>query len=192
MTPAALVALLSDNLENFEAASTPGGIEAQERRGQLEEATKQTLPIVLNHRYGANQEEARKPWEALGFKFGKPVDNLFVECEFPKGWGKVPTDHAMHTDIVDDKGHKRGNIFYKAAFYDRNADARLTGRFRIQQDYDDKVTTETIRVIDELGKVEKAITGLEKMNYGVRNEKRDRAIWDAQEGARKDLEAWLN
>ena len=31
----------------------------------------------------------------------------------------------MWSDLLDDKGVKRGSIFYKAAFYDRSAFLRL-------------------------------------------------------------------
>lgn len=129
MTPAALQAALSGNIENLIAATTPGGIEAQEKRGQIEQSFAETLPID-----GTRTEAERKAFEALGFKFkldrvaaqNQGRDQLFVGVEFPKGWRKKVTDHDMWTDIIDDKGVKRGSIFYKAAFYDRSAFVRLT------------------------------------------------------------------
>lgn len=115
ITPAALLAAQCGQMDNFIAASTPGGIEAQEKRGQVEQAKKQTLP----------QDLKRAEFEALGFVFGEPLDDLFVNVTFPTGWEKKPTDHSMWTDIVDETGKKRGAIFYKAAFYDRSAHAYL-------------------------------------------------------------------
>lgn len=109
---------MKDNLlENFMAAALPGGIEAQEKRGQLEQAKQQTLPLDIKD---------RAAFEAVGFKFGKQINDLFQEATFPNGWKKVPTDHSMWSDIVDDKGVKRGAIFYKAAFYDERAHAYLS------------------------------------------------------------------
>jgi hypothetical protein len=43
----------------------------------------------------------------------------------PPGWKVVPTDHSMWSDLVDAKGEKRASIFYKAAFYDRDAFIRI-------------------------------------------------------------------
>lgn len=61
---------------------------------------------------------------ALGFTFGEPHagDPLFRPATLPEGWSKQGSDHAMHSYVVDDKGRRRVNIFYKAAFYDRRAD----------------------------------------------------------------------
>ncbi len=43
MNPAALKALVGGDIENFLVASTPGGIEAQEKRGQMQQATMEIL-----------------------------------------------------------------------------------------------------------------------------------------------------
>lgn len=132
MTPAALGALCAGDMKNFIAATTPGGIEAQEKGGQIEQSFLETLPIK-----GTSSEADRKVWEDLGFKFKlNPIaaqnqgrDEIFVECEFPKGWRKKVTDHAMWSKLVDDKGRERAAIFYKAAFYDRSAHISLSPRF---------------------------------------------------------------
>lgn len=101
--------------EDVMAALIPGGIERQEKAGQIEQSFLETLPRQFN---GCSQAD----FEQLGFKFsGVVVDEIFVETEFPKGWRKSPTEHSMWTDILDDKGQKRASIFYKAAFYDRSA-----------------------------------------------------------------------
>jgi hypothetical protein len=123
MTPATLSALLSGDFDNAIIAATPGGIERQEKQGQLAQAALETLPID-----GTDADE-RQQWESLGFVFREPYDDLFVSVEFPPGWSKQPTEHSMHTDILDDKGRRRGGIFYKAAFYDRKANCSLSPRF---------------------------------------------------------------
>ena len=160
-----MAALAVGNLENFLIASTPGGIEASEKRGQMDQARKQTLPLELGQRTRGKIEDFRAPWIALGFKFGAVTEEIFVECEFPKGWKKEPTDHDMWSDILDEKGRKRGSIFYKAAFYDRSAHARLTPRFYVSSDYDKP--TQTVSVADALGEVKFCVSGLEKPDWGA-------------------------
>lgn len=108
-----------DIIENFMAASTPGGIESQEKRGQEELVNSKELPKEILY-------ATREDFERLGFKFGKSIDDLFIQAELPKGWRKKPSDHSMWSDIVDQKGIKRVAVFYKAAFYDRRAHMQLT------------------------------------------------------------------
>lgn len=180
ITPAALLAALSGNTENIRVAITPGGIEAQERRGQIEQSFAETLPVDMG--------KDRPSFEALGFVFGK-TDKLFIEAKFPKGWRKKPTDHSMWSEIVDDQGRKRGMIFYKAAFYDQRAHAHLETRFNVADDYADK--ERTISVADACGKVDKKITGLKAPDWSG---DRDTAklLDDKIEAARKELKAWLD
>lgn len=116
ITPAALQALIAGDMENFIAASTPGGIEAQEAQGQRDMVAKALLP-------------KDGPWpalEALGVAKGSEEDDLFYRATLPEGWQIVPTDHSMWSQLVDDTGTERAAIFYKAAFYDRTAQFRLT------------------------------------------------------------------
>lgn len=121
LTPAALAAFARGDMDNFAVAATPGGIEAQEKAGQTSFVANSQLP----------KDCPRDDLEKLGFKFGKDVDDIFVSVLMPPGWKKVATDHSMWSDMVDDKGRKRGSIFYKAAFYDRNAHMRLAKRYCI-------------------------------------------------------------
>ena len=139
MTPAALIAFArlmgggnDADAENLIAAATPGGVEAQEKRGQLKAAEEQTLPLN-------GLDKCRAILEKEGFVFGEPAldGEIFQPVTFPKGWRKVPTDHAMWSDLVDDKGRKRGSIFYKAAIYDRSAHMRLDTRYKCTSDYQD-------------------------------------------------------
>lgn len=126
ITPAALSAAMNGDVENFLIAATPGGIEAQEARGQQEFVASETLPI----------ECPRKDLESLGFVFGENADDLFVYVQFPEGWSKKPTDHSMWSKLVDSQGRGRGDIFYKAAFYDRSAHMRLNRRFSYLRNYE--------------------------------------------------------
>lgn len=164
VSPAALSALANGDFENFLVASMPGGIEAQEKRGQMEQAKRSTLPVELGSKYRGTPAEHREPWEALGFVFTKTiVDQIFVEVMFPEGWKKKPTDHSMWSEIVDDKGRVRGMIFYKAAFYDRSAHAHLTCRFTVRNDYEKPITTVSVK--DACGEVEFKVSGLEAPDY---------------------------
>lgn len=116
MTPAAASALARGELDNFIAASTPGGIEAQEARGQQTFVAADCLPVE-----GLGDQEKLK---ALGFVFGQVLegrDKIFIEAKLPPGWKKVLSDHSMWSDLIDDTGRKRAAIFFKAAFYDYHA-----------------------------------------------------------------------
>ena len=118
-TPAALAAFARGDMDNFLTAATPGGIEAQEKAGQTTFVANSQLP----------KDCPRKELEALGFKFGADADNIFVSVVMPARWKKVATGHSMWSDLLDEKGRKRAGIFYKAAFYDRNAHMRLERRY---------------------------------------------------------------
>lgn len=117
LNPAALDALLKGDLKNYETASRPGGIEAQEKAGQQELVASTNMPKELQ----PNQEA----FEALGFVFGEPIDEIFVSATLPKGWTRAATDHSMHSDILDETGKARVHVFYKAAFYDRRANTYI-------------------------------------------------------------------
>jgi hypothetical protein len=119
---AGLAALAKGDMDNFMVAATPGGIEAQEKAGQTSFVAGSSLPKDM-------QRCTRADFEKMGFTFGKDVDDLFVAVSMPTGWKKVATEHSMWSDLVDDKGRKRAGIFYKAAFYDRNAHISLSHRY---------------------------------------------------------------
>jgi hypothetical protein len=126
ITPAAVSAAASGDMDNFMVAITPGGIERQEAMGQA--ALVGTLGILP-------KECPRQQLEKLGFKFGADSDDLFVNVTFPAGWSKKATDHSMWSNLLDDKGRKRGAIFYKAAFYDRSAHMSLERRYSYGTQY---------------------------------------------------------
>lgn len=94
-----------------------GYIEGMEAQGAQQVLTSDQIPTSA-------------PWaelEALGFVRGEPVrgDDLFTHVTLPAGWTRAGTGHSMHTDILDERGVPRVGIFYKAAFYDRRADAHV-------------------------------------------------------------------
>lgn len=115
VNPAGLSALLGGDVANFLAASSPGGIEAQEAQGQRQFVSSDQMPVDC----------PRRELEQLGFVFGDAIDDLFVQASLPPGWKKIATDHDMWSTIIDENGTERVRIFYKAAFYDRRAKAHL-------------------------------------------------------------------
>lgn len=122
-----------ERMEFAVLGGNPAAIEAQEQRGQAEIVNAEVLPTD-----GLIKDRA--VWEAMGIKIGDTVDGdpLFTHVELPAGWKKQRTDHHMWSDLVDDKGRKRGGIGYKAAFYDRWASIHPERRFRIERDYNIK------------------------------------------------------
>lgn len=125
--PAALGAALRGDYGNAVVASTPGGIEAQEKRGQTALVASTNMPKEMR--------PSREAFEKLGFAFGDDVDELFISATLPAGWTRAATDHSMHSDILDDQGRKRVSVFYKAAFYDRRANAYVVPRFSVTKIY---------------------------------------------------------
>jgi hypothetical protein len=94
-----------------------GYIEGMEASGQRQLVASDKLPV-------------KAPWEeleALGFVRGEPVpgDDLFVHCTLPQGWTRAGTGHSMWSKILDERGLERVSVFYKAAFYDRDAHANV-------------------------------------------------------------------
>lgn len=96
----------------------PNAIEAQESRGQNELIESTQLPVQVR-----GKKDGKADLEVLGVVFGATCsdDPLFCEATLPEGWIKRATDHSMWSELVDENGKVRANIFYKAAFYDRSA-----------------------------------------------------------------------
>lgn len=91
-----------------------GYIEGMERAGQSQLVNSTDLPTRMG-------EQAE--YEKLGFTFaeGGQRDRLFRSATLPEGWKREGSDHAMWSYIVDGLGRRRVSVFYKAAFYDRDA-----------------------------------------------------------------------
>lgn len=133
-----MMALLVDAM----GSSTGGAIERSEARGQVMAVNSQELPVKGSGDPG---------WAKIGVTFGPVVSpgDLFVQATLPPGWTKRATDHSMWNDIIDDKGRRRGQFFYKAAFYDRSA--HLSGpyrRYTVQRIYSDDRDLFQAQVLD--------------------------------------------
>lgn len=176
MNPAALNAALSGDFVNALAASTPGGIERQEAEGQKSFVASATLPKDM---MGTTREQL----EAIGFKFGADADDLFVNCTLPPGWTKRATDHSMWSDLLDEQGRKRGGIFYKAAFYDRNAHMSMNRRYSVHSyEPGSQPQSYQVRVMDG---------DTEIKNFGE-VVVADRAGYDAKDALVAKASAWLD
>ncbi len=119
------------SMQSWVMGGAPHKIEQQEAQGQAEFVNSETLPTKM----GANDKAVL---EKAGVKFGDKVegDEIFQYVELPAGWKKMPTDHSMWSNLVDDKGRVRAAIFYKAAFYDRKAHLSTRQRYGYSFDYD--------------------------------------------------------
>lgn len=127
ITPAALAAAAAGDLANFIVASTPGGIERQEAEGQRAMIEASYLPRKINT-HGVTWDDLVTRW---GVTYA-PYSTLFHSVTLPEGWKLVPTEHSMHSGLLDDRGRQRARIFYKAAFYDERADMTLEARYGIE------------------------------------------------------------
>lgn len=110
----------------FVAEAMGGGgsaaaIENMEAAGQRELLGSEVIPTRVLH-------STEDDLTAAGFGLGDPVqgDPLFRRAALPKSWKREGSEHAMWSFIVDDLGRRRCSIFYKAAFYDRDAHISLT------------------------------------------------------------------
>jgi hypothetical protein len=101
----------------------PNAIEEQEKRGQQELCEASELPKKINRESGRRFEDAREFYESMNFKVEeKEGDDLFYRVSFPDGWKIKPlNNHPMWNQLVNPKGEMIAQIFYKAAFYDRDA-----------------------------------------------------------------------
>ena len=112
-------------MKSWVMGGAPKKIEEQEAQGQKSFVESTTLPTKIKCASGGDPKAIL---EAAGVKFLGVVegDSMFQYAELPLGCKKVATDHSMWSKLVDDKGHERAMIFYKAAFYDRSAHMSLS------------------------------------------------------------------
>ena len=153
-------------LEAMITGKSDGQIEKQESRGQSSLVNSDTLPTKMD-------DLDRVILEKAGVVFGDVVkgDEIFQYAELPEGWRKNPTDHSMWSELLDEKGRKRAGIFYKAAFYDRNAYLHCEHRYSYRNDYDhEKANNEIVVLVTDCGKTihtTKALPLPERERYNV-------------------------
>lgn len=141
ITPAALGAAMRGDMDNFMVAMIPGGIEAQEAQGQRDLVSSERLPKDING-YRFKGMDAKEVYALAGIEVVGEYDDIFLNVKLPTGWKLEPTDHSMWSKLLDEKGRERAAIFFKAAFYDRNADFSFTTRFRATVEPEDAYKTD--------------------------------------------------
>lgn len=140
----------------MEGENPSKAIENQEKRGQRMVVANQRLPKKTNdhcvpdeYRFNGikdgmsweerneitsrnNREYTKNQYDKMGIEIISEYDDLFYSVKLPEGWEIKATDHSMWNDLFDNKGRKRANFFYKAAFYDRDAFINFDTRFHLQ------------------------------------------------------------
>ena len=143
----------------MEGENPSKAIENQERRGQQSVVRNQRLPKKLNDhsvprevRWNGvedsmeweernrivtqnNIEYTKQQYEKMGITIVEEYDDLFWSVALPEGWKIEATDHSMWNNLFDDKGRKRADFFYKAAFYDRDAFINFDTRYHATVDH---------------------------------------------------------
>ena len=78
---------------------------------------------------------SRDDFEELGFVFRDiPGDDVLCYASLPDGWSIRPTDQPTWSEIVDEDGVSRGDMFYRNSLYDRDAHMKLWHRYGIRRD----------------------------------------------------------
>ena len=99
-------------------------IDEKESEGQKKVNTE----IMLSR----DMQPAKEVWEKLGFVFYEiPGNNVLYKAELPKGWKLVPNEHPMWTDLIDEQGNLRGQMFYKASYSVAMSRMELFNRYNI-------------------------------------------------------------
>lgn len=180
------------DIENIMALATPGGIEAQEARGQMQLVASQSLPIDgLEWKFNREKYDVtpKEYLTSLGFVFGEQQDDLFINVTLPEGWTMEPSDHSMWSYVTDADGRERISIFYKAAFYDRSAHFDLSLRFSRNEIYEDdeRYKEGVIQWYVRDGDI--VIYTSKEYPY---DDKHNDEYWKAKTSAEEDVAAWLS
>ena len=174
------------------AVMGPGAALARaERQGLEANRCDETLPT--------NMGDQRPIFEKMGISFHGEVegDPLFTKATLPPGWRKEHTGHSMGLVLLDDKGRERASIFYKAAFYDRNAHMSASYRYKAIPNYSDADYQEYARGVVCDGDVEIWTTDRVKItkenSRGVYNRtKGDYDVKPVRDAQRDKAAAWLD
>ena len=125
-----------DPMFNLLATMSPRGrgIEEQEAQGQRQLVASSQLPSKNNGRENVIDFYKGIGIEVIGETKG---DKMFLDVRLPEGWAIKPTDHSMWSNLIDNNGAERASIFYKAAFYDRDAFINMNSRYHTDMDMDE-------------------------------------------------------
>lgn len=169
---------------------TGAAIQMQEKMGQNDVVFSDQIPV---DRHGITDTQLL----AVGFVLGpRPTGReLFQSAKLPLGWTKKAANHDMWSYILDERNRTRLAIFYKSAFYDRNAYMHAECRFNVSVDYrkNERTKRNNITVIDA-GKIIKRFNGkLVEPDYSNTPEYdiAIRAFYDEKRQLERAAAAWL-
>ena len=119
----------------------------------------------------------------IGFKFGELVDgdSMFQSVQLPAGWTREGSNHAMWSYVLDQHDRQRLSIFYKAAFYDRDAFFNITPAIQVSADDEDTVDgKKMVFHVKKCGKIVFSTKEVEAVGdvhsvYDVRDSERNKA-----------------
>lgn len=179
---------LTAQMVGFLADAMSGGTDYAAERMEREA---QAL-VVVTKRFPKRMDPGeRQIWEALGFKFGPNLDDLFMQATMPPGWDQCPDPgHSMYVHIIDDRGRRRGQYFYKGSFYDR--EAIMWGaerRFTCEQDYSDRSRDRIVMLVKDCRRVIHRMPAHRVVAKG--NEKSWETSERVENEARTEAWAWL-
>ena len=134
------ITMLEAMLYAQEGESPSKAIENQERRGQRMVAEYVRLPkgtnaCCLRSHNHEDFEFTKVQYEKMGIKIIDEYDDLFWNVQLPDDWRIEATDHPLWSDLIDDRGRRRASLFYKAAFYDRDAFINIWTRYTTYTDH---------------------------------------------------------
>lgn len=87
-------------------------------------------------RMSKDMDPCREEWEQLGFSFVDIYgDDVLCKAIMPFGWEVKPTQHPRYFNILDEKGLKRGSMYYCPEFDNRRASMHLVCRYGVHQTY---------------------------------------------------------
>lgn len=154
-----MITFMDAMLYAMEGKDPSEAIENQEKRGQQAVVRNSRLPKKINEhsvprdvRWNGitdsmewKEEEkiktqniieyTRQQYEKMGITIVEEYDDLFWTVILPDNWKTESTGHSMWNNLFDDKGRRRANFFYKAAFYDRDAFINLDTRYHVGVDH---------------------------------------------------------
>lgn len=92
-------------------------VEVMEMEGQQQLVASSWLPAELSP---AVEQALLEQGVTLGSVM--EADPLFREATLPVGWSRVPSPRSsVWSYLVDEQGHRRFRVFYKASYHDRRA-----------------------------------------------------------------------
>lgn len=168
---------------------TSEAIKLQESLGAGDVRHTDRFPLKRN---GVTDAQLRE----LGFVLGEKIDDLFQSVQLPPRWTKTGAGD-LWTYVLDEHKRKRFSIFYKAAFYDRDAFANGIARFSVTRDYDnEEKTKKNVIIVNDGDKRIHCVVGkITEVEYDASSEavKAERRRWyDEGRALEAEAAAWLS